>query len=413
MEIRADPDEPWVIRLPEAKVLVHRSLRERGGSWVAEGVTIQLAEQGTSIVVSASDRKVLCTSPEFAGWSALVPPSCRVRLRFDFKQGLLDITALAGNPASIQIRLVDGALLQMPAGVSGRLDVMRDLTYVFSGQNPPASGGVTGQDREGEGVYLNASTLPLAGGPEVEITDTHGYSKKVRLSPALLLSVTGKAGQECEISVGDRRVRLASVGAAGGGGGGGGSQVIDAPNGARVTVSQNSAGNSLIVQVNKGEAILTVDGLDGYAVVGLTGQKAEVKWNLLGGWFAVDNRSSDQTLVVGLPNGASAGLGQGGGGQFSWSSEEGVHAIGRGTGLTLVSSDFPGWNIRVGQGSSYGLLVPDVRFPAGWPGAAGAGTLFLGFTDIGTSLPPSVPEPRLISFLLLGAVVLGIGRRTR
>lgn len=219
IEILAEPGESFAIRLAGEQVFTHRTLREKGGSQQAPGVIIQSAASGTAFIVVAADRKVLVTSPHFAGWSALVPPACRVMLQFDFAKGLLDISALTANPDSIQIRLIDGASLQLPAGVSGRLDVMRDRTYVFSGQNPPAAGAVVGQDGEGQEVYLNSSTLPLTGGPEVEITDSHGNSKKVRLSPALLLTVTGKAGEECEISVGDRRLRVASSARGGGGGG--------------------------------------------------------------------------------------------------------------------------------------------------------------------------------------------------
>ena len=302
-EVRLEANETEQISVLIDGVLVTtlKRLKEAGGTLLTNCVSLRVADDQESIQVGGSCRSVCLGGRGFEGWEAQVPLGTQVEVKADFGRGLLDFTALANNPAPVTLSFIDGATLQFPSGTGGRLDVFADKTYVFSARGPLTGQGVAGRNGEGKDLVLSSHTLPMTGGPEVDVKGADGTVQRVRLSPTVAVELAGSIGGEISVKVGDRTVTLGRTS----------SERITLPNGAVVTLGQNPATRTVNWQVEKGDFRISVADIGGWTAVGATGLSGDMAWNVDSQSVAIDIRNTTSpnpanVLLVALPANVTA-----------------------------------------------------------------------------------------------------------
>lgn len=320
------------VRVDGVLVATLKQLRELGGPLLTNCVSLRVTNSTDEILVWGSCRNVCLGGWGFDGWNAQIPQGNQITLRPDLRQGVVDVAAGAGNTKPIAMTFIDGASVKLQPGTGGRLDVMKDGSYVFS-----ARGSVAARNSDGQESFLTDNTLPLTGGPLVEVKDAAGNVQKVRLSPTVGVTITGNPGGEFVVKAGGQEVRV----------GVGQSKSVTLPNGAGMVLTQDPSGDALLFSVAKGDFRIAVDGMDGVRAVGLTGDNGVLRWNSGEHWVDVGNGGASRPIVVGLPGGASAGISAQGGVRFSGLGNDRFDVRSRGAVLNVEASGQAAWIAQV------------------------------------------------------------------
>jgi hypothetical protein len=212
----------------------------------------------------------------------------------------------------------------------------------------------------------------MTGGPTVEVKDANGQTQRVRLSPTVGVSVNGNPGSDYVVKVGGQEVRV----------GVGQSRTVTLPNGTGLVLTQDPSGGALVFSVAKGDFRMTVGGIEGTQVVGLTGQNGVLSWSASDRWLDVGTGSGSAPLVVGLPGGASAGIPSQGGGRFSVRGGTTFETQARGSGLTVVAEGMTGWSTQVpGDTTATVAINPSSRLADVTAGQGNKVPILMSFID--------------------------------
>lgn len=349
-QVRLEPDdkEQVAVWVDGVRVVSLKHLQDSGGTLLTNCVSLKLTEDRSAVVVGGTCRAVQLAVGPMDGWSAQIPAGNELVLKADFQRNLLEVKAASANRFPVVLGFIDGASVSLAAGAEGRIDVLLDRTYVFAARPAPGGPPIPGRDGAQQEVNLTDFSLPLTGGPWVENAGGGGTGGRTRLSPTVLVRVSGVVGETLTVRAGEQTVTLGTTGA----------QTIHLPNGASMTLRQSTATRTVNWQVDKGDFRVSVEGVNGWQAVGRAGLSAAMAWNVTPQppSQAVDitnttRASGNSALLVSLPEQVVARVAAGA--TFQYATEANARnfqASGFGGSVVLLNTA-TGQMVNVSEGS--------------------------------------------------------------
>ncbi len=237
----------------------------------------------TRLGLAATEKEVWIESASNPGWLAVVPANSQIYLNVNAALGSIEVSAAATNPAPIALSLPDGGSAAINSGSSARLDEFPAHTYTLS-----AAGTVAALTADGQSFWLSANSPPLVGGPLRQVTDLKGVPHWERTSPTVLVQIAGSLDGDISARFGASSVRLT----------GANHQKTVLSNGGVIEWNQNLGARSLEFRIVKGDFRVTLEGIDGWRLIGLTGQAGALTWERASHAVDLQNQGAIPCLVA-------------------------------------------------------------------------------------------------------------------
>lgn len=187
----AAPQVVQLVRHAESPMSLRINAREvkladlSQGRVTIDGVTLSPAP-GEGFNIRAAAKPIQLEVDEFVGWTATLPQFCEAGFQIPIDKEVLVIlmTAPPDNADLVKVTMPDGASAKVAKNSTTRFEAFKDGSYTLRGQ-----GDVVAQNAEGKTIKLVAGSLPLTGGPLVEVTDAKGTHMS-RVTPTTLIKVS-------------------------------------------------------------------------------------------------------------------------------------------------------------------------------------------------------------------------------
>lgn len=290
-------------------------------------LTTEAKTEGVTIQADRNEVEVLADG--FDGWSATVPKWGRASFCFLASNTCLELAT--HNTASVRLQLPDGAVAEASAGSSVRFDLFNDKSYTVSGR-----GKVSAHSADGKKVVMSPLLPALTGGPRVFAAAPPGAASHQRVSPTITVKIQGDPRGDLAVHAGTQTIKLADAN----------QQEVVFPNGSILVLKQNRRVGYLKWQVEKGDFRFNLEGMAGWTACGLTGEAAVLRWDKATQTIDINNDSSENSIVVVLPNATFARLNPGSTFQFA--------EINRLTFATAARGGVVLFNARTGQETQLG-----------------------------------------------------------
>lgn len=259
------PNKPFGLNvLIDNQSVFTTSTWQAKGEAVVQGVRLVALAEGRSLGLRAESVEVVVEAEGFAGWAAKLPPLQQTTLRVDFSGGMIDLTTPATNTAPMTLRFADGGAAEVKAGSWARFDLYQDQSYGFSGK-----GQIYAKNADGLGMNVGTYRPPMLGGPWVTITDSKGVSRKQRVSPTTVFTLSGMPGGEMTVQYHNRTLQLK----------GGSREKVSLPNGTQVEFRQNPVSRRFEWRADKGICQVVIPGFDCWKAFTISGQGASIQWD--------------------------------------------------------------------------------------------------------------------------------------
>lgn len=266
------------------RITLPDSFREDGKAIAFKNISISGTPTSEALVFHSVQSDVMLTVEGFAGWSARLSKGAGVSVAVNTPQAMLDVNAPVENAIPLSLTFPDGGSATVSPGSRVRFDLLKDQTYLVT-----ASGKVLGINADGQKFVLSQNTLPMEGGPLVEVSDATGKHLQ-RLRPLVDVKIPRRLEGLLKDEVIDHAIALAGTG----------SKTLSLANGATVQLEQ--AGQNLTWKVLKGYIQFSINEGSGWKAAGLTGNAGRMLWDDSGKEIDLKNLGEMDSLLVSLPN---------------------------------------------------------------------------------------------------------------
>jgi hypothetical protein len=243
-----------------------------------------------ALVLKAGSGPLKFDTESVGGASGELPGTNQVVCCFLKSGGVLELSTPTNNAGDLALKLPDGGSALVFPGSSVRVDTFQDDSYSLS-----ARGRVEAANGDGQILILAAHSLPLTGGPLRSTTDSLGVKRNVRASPATLVRVGTWNKETLSLRIGETDFQLPPAV----------EKEFTLPNGSAMRCSQNPITGLLSWRVTKGDFMISVVGVPGWKACGLSGQSAEMHWDVKAKLADLQN-TSPESLVISLPSHTAA-----------------------------------------------------------------------------------------------------------
>jgi hypothetical protein len=223
----------------------------------------------------------------FADFQTRIPPNSQARFRVSKGLQTARISTGADNTGPLTFRFPDGGQAEVGGPCSSRFELFGDWSYTFCSNG---RGKVTNAD--GMAQAISPLKGVFHGGPLVQVPTGQGPGRFERLTPMVEVTIARQPQRRLQVQSGQRQMLLPPDERA----------KMALANGSQVDFFAEAAGNSLNWTVRKGEFLFRIDGFPGLEVSGLTDQTASIQWSEKGSALRIQNLSSQDNLVVSLPD---------------------------------------------------------------------------------------------------------------